>query len=178
MQKTAAAVLAGVAAAFALGSIPAWAQNAEPPAVQPGPPPGFLLSLNTEQLQAVVADLELPYEARREADGSTTLVIEFPTAEASLYQYIDNRRLVGLRLSAGYATRTKPTAEVVNAFNRRNRFTKVFLDDDKDPFLVMDLDVGSGLTRSALMEFFEEYERSIAVFESTVLNRRPAPAGQ
>ncbi len=176
--------LLGLAVGLSFAALPAAAQQGPTPLKQadapaPPAPTGYLLSLNNEQLQSVLAELELQFTSEPGPDNSTTMVIDFAGTKASLYQYVENRRITGLRLSAGFAVRAKPTADAVNAFNRGARFAKCYVDEDQDPFLVMDLDVAHGLTRLALMEWVLAYEESLEPFGVQVLGRRPrAPAGQ
>jgi hypothetical protein len=176
--------LLGFAVGLSFAALPAAAQQGPTPLKQadqaaPPAPTGYLLSLNNEQLQSVLAELELQFSSEPGPDNSTTMVIDFGGTKASLYQYIESRKITSLRLSAGFSVRAKPTADAVNAFNRASRYAKCYVDDDQDPFLVMDLDVAHGLTRLALMEWVLAYEESLEPFGVQVLGRRPkSPAGQ
>ena len=64
--------------------------------------------------------------------------------------------------------------EPANAWNSENRFSKVFIDDEKDPFLVDDLRV-TGLPPAEVERSLKEFKASLDLFEKEVLGGTQAP---
>lgn len=89
----------------------------------------------------------------------------------SIYQYrqgTDKAKISSLGYVSVWDLPSGMPLEPVNAWNSENRFSKVFLDEDKDPFLVDDLRV-TGLPPAEVERSLKEFKASLELFEKEVL---------
>jgi hypothetical protein len=63
-------------------------------------------------------------------------------------------RCKALQFSAGFDLKTPLTLEKINEWNRKNRYLKAYLDDDKDPYVQYDVNVNAGRTVAGLDDDF------------------------
>lgn len=66
-------------------------------------------------------------------------------------------------------TGTNATLAKVNQWNRTRWFSKAYLDDDGDPWLIFDLDLRGGVTVGRVKTFVRSIRSSMAPFEREVL---------
>lgn len=59
--------------------------------------------------------------------------------------------------------------EKINKWNMNKRFSRAYLDKDRDPVLESDLMVSDGTTREALSSFIQLYAQSLVSFRREVL---------
>lgn len=62
-----------------------------------------------------------------------------------------------IQLYAGFITDNSPTLTEMNAYNRDNRFGRVYIDNEDDPVIEMDIDLEDGGMSAALLEDNLEY---------------------
>lgn len=108
-------------------------------------------------------------EVRSSDDGSGkacfTLVSQ--GLEINLYQYTDGvatEVTTSLTISLGLDLETSPGLVLVNTFNERSRYCKVFLDESGDPYLVSDLDLVGGVTSETVQAFVERFLKAVPGF--------------
>jgi len=74
-----------------------------------------------------------------------------------------------------YAGWTNPdgkiTHEEVNDWNRDNRFSKAYLDDEGDPAIELDVSLERGVSQGNLDEWFDWWQTAIVSFEKEVINK-------
>lgn len=58
--------------------------------------------------------------------------------------------------------------EDINEWNRTKRFSRAYLDSDKDPVLESDLLANGGLTKKHVTEFFRLFTSSVQVFREFI----------
>lgn len=127
-------------------------------------------------LKSVFAEINTPYQARKDEDGSTTFVFNVGTVTGQLYQFLgEDGRVETLKLNVGYDLEKAPALTAINTFNERRRFGKAFLDVDGDPFLVSDIDVQSGITAGTLKAWLVRFRAIVPLFEMEVIKgQKPA----
>jgi len=64
---------------------------------------------------------------------------------------------------------SRPSQEKLNAWNRTKRYSKTFLDKDRDPVLLLDLDLAGGITVARIKDFALTVKASIRAFADEVL---------
>ena len=95
----------------------------------------------------------------------------------SIYQYrqgTDKTKISSLGYVSVWDLENGMPLEPANAWNSENRFSKVFIDDEKDPFLVDDLRV-TGLPPAEVERSLKEFKASLDLFEKEVLGGTQAP---
>lgn len=65
-----------------------------------------------------------------------------------------NGRCKAIQFSAGFDLKTPMAFEQINTWNRKNRYLKAYLDDDRDPYVQYDVNVNAGRTFSGLDDDF------------------------
>ena len=81
------------------------------------------------------------------AEGTTFKIYFYDCDEAKL-------RCKALQFSAGFDLKTPLALEKANEWNRKNRYLKVYLDDDGDPYVQYDVNVNAGRTLAGLDDDF------------------------
>jgi hypothetical protein len=133
----------------------------------------LLMRMTDPQIMATLAYIGLEYEtARVSSDNTTKFRIQMDGTVVNLYQYKDEDGIIdSLRLSAGYDLETGPSLEAINDFSKTNRFCTIYLDSEKDPFIVYDLDVRGGVTRDAMKGVFLRFNDAVKDFESELIGK-------
>ena len=57
----------------------------------------------------------------------------------------------------------------INAWNAGKRYSRSYLDEEKDPCLELDLDLAGGVTRERIVDFLLTCKQSLATCEKEVL---------
>ena len=70
------------------------------------------------------------------------------------YDCSPEKRCKALQFSSGFDLKTPMKLEQANEWNRKNRYLKVYLDDDSDPYVQYDVNVNAGRTVSGLDDDF------------------------
>ncbi len=121
-------------------------------------------------IKAVFAEINTPYQARKDSDGSTTFVYTVGSVTGQLYEFLgEDGKVESLKLNVGYDVEKAPPLAAINSFNEKRRFGKAFLDADGDPFLVSDLDVQFGINNGALKAWIVRFRAIVPLFELEVI---------
>lgn len=121
-------------------------------------------------IKGVFTDINTPYQARKDDDGSTTFIFSVGTVTGQLYEFLgEDGKVESLKLNVGYDLDKAPSLSAINSFNEKRRFGKAFLDADGDPFLVSDLDVQFGINTGALKAWMVRYRAIVPLFELEVV---------
>ena len=75
-----------------------------------------------------------------------------------------SERCASLELAAGFSTGGKFDVSQINGWNYDNRWCRAYYDDDKDPWLRMNIDLWPGGTYEALGARFETWNRTLGRF--------------
>lgn len=94
------------------------------------------------------------------ADGQTFKIYFYDCSEA--------KRCKALQLSAGFDMKQGMTLEKANEWNRKNRYLKVYLDDDLDPYVQYDINVNAGRTMAGLDDDFGVWTGMIGDFTTFI----------
>lgn len=121
-------------------------------------------------IKAVFAEINTPYQARKDSDGSTTFVFSVGSVTGQLYEFLgEDGKVESLKLNVGYDMDKAPPLPAINGFNEKRRFGKSYLDVDGDPFLVSDLDVQFGINNGALKAWIVRFRAIVPLFEMEVV---------
>jgi len=78
------------------------------------------------------------------------------------------KRCKALQFSAGFDLKQGLTLAKANEWNRKNRYLKVYLDDDGDPYVQYDVNVNAGRTISGLDDDFSVWTGMIGDFTTFI----------
>lgn len=78
------------------------------------------------------------------------------------------KRCKALQFSAGFDLKQGLTLAKANEWNRKNRYLKVYLDDDGDPYVQYDVNVNAGRTLSGLDDDFSVWTGMIGDFTTFI----------
>lgn len=74
-----------------------------------------------------------------------------------------------IQFASGFDMDQGTTPGVVNEWNANKRFGKVYLDDEKDPFIEMDISlVGGGISRDNFRDNLEKWEQLVGDFQKHI----------
>lgn len=172
MKRASLTVLSAIALAGCLVGYTSRPAVAEPPQLNQ-----LLVSVNDEQIQAILDGMEIEYETFKDEEDLTAFRMQMGETVVNLYQYQMDGRIKSWRLSAGYDVNRDPGVDKVNAYNRKYRFAYCYLDSERDPFLVSDLDISAGITQQAIRNYISIYGEALDLFESEVLGMTPGDTG-
>lgn len=94
------------------------------------------------------------------ADGQTFKIYFYDCDEA--------KRCKALQFSAGFDLKEPLKLEKANEWNRKNRYLKVYLDDDGDPYVQYDVNVNAGRTMAGLDDDFGVWTGMIGNFTTFI----------
>ncbi len=77
-------------------------------------------------------------------------------------------RCGALQFSAGFDRKEPLALEKANEWNRKNRYLKVYLDDDGDPYVQYDVNVNAGRTVSGLDDDFGVWTSMLGEFTTFI----------
>jgi hypothetical protein len=78
------------------------------------------------------------------------------------------KRCKALQFSAGFDLKQGLTLAKANEWNRKNRYLKVYLDDDGDPYVQYDVNVNAGRTIAGLDDDFGVWTGMIGNFTTFI----------
>ncbi len=73
-----------------------------------------------------------------------------------------------LQFSAGFDLRDGLSLESANSWNREKRYGTVYLDEENDPYLQMDVNIDYGVTEENFVDNFNLYTRLLEDFEDYI----------
>ncbi|WP_165184892.1 YbjN domain-containing protein [Caulobacter soli] len=89
---------------------------------------------------------------------------EGQTFKIYFYDCDATKRCKALQFSAGFDMKEGLKLEKANEWNRKNRYLKVYLDDDNDPYVQYDVNVNAGRTLAGLDDDFGVWTGMIGQF--------------
>jgi len=116
------------------------------------PSPGAVLtSISGEEMAQLVREEGYSAELDRDSRGDPMIRFQVAGYTCLLFFYgVQDDRADSLQFRAAF--RENVPIEKVNEWNRRKRFLKVYLDEDGDLNMDMDVDLEGGVTRDYLLE--------------------------
>ena len=80
----------------------------------------------------------------------------------------DGKDCNSIQFSAGFDMANGLEMSSVNDWNTRKRYGKVYLDDENDPYIEMDMMVGTGMSRALFEENLSVWDRMISDFKDHI----------
>ena len=153
----------------ALSAIPATAQTTSstdaPPAAQ------NIMASNPQDIAAKLQDFGYRTELTKDEQGDPKIKSSAGGANFSVYFYgcDNNVDCTSIQLSAGFDLDAGTTLEVINEWNAGKRYGKVYLDDEKDPYIEMDIELeGAGIPVETFRMNMETWDKIVADFQTHI----------
>lgn len=98
---------------------------------------------------------------RSALDGSKFAII--------FYGCTKNRACQTIQFYAGFKSEGKVSIEAMNDWNKTNRFSRAYIDNDEDPVIEMDVDLDDGgMSRALFEDNFEFWEVLVPEFKKVI----------
>lgn len=153
LSKLLTCTLASLSLAFGVFSAPAMAQNVVADAEQIA----SVMQKSGYRAEVVGEDGEKRY-IRSGAGGKTFAVFMFGCDD-------DGNNCKTIQLYAGFKTDDPPSLELMNTYAAKKRWGRIYLDDDRDPVIEMDIDLeDGGLSEELFIDNLEYWEVVMANF--------------
>jgi type 1 fimbria pilin len=132
-----------------------WSSGAALAADQKNVSPASSGMVRSQDPQSLVAAmLAGKYEAKlgkdKVGDPMITSAVQGTAFQVYFYNCTANKECATITFHSGYALQNKPTADLINQWNRAKRFGRAYLDKVGDPILEMDIDLDDGGISPAL----------------------------
>jgi hypothetical protein len=150
------ALALGSAVTPAIAKVPA-ARSESAPAMTQAAPAGIVTQLSNSQVAAALKRLGFEYKAT-DKDPSN-FVFTMDDYKVVLLNYPNS-----IQLYAGFKSGGKVSLETINTWNREKRFSRAYIDSDKDAVLESDLDLEGGVSNGAIDEFIRTFRTSLKDF--------------
>ena len=120
--------------------------------------------------QAIMAEMQrLGYRAEMTTDdqGDPKIKSAAGGANFSIYFYgcEAGKDCTSIQFSAGFDTTNGLDMAVANDWNTRKRYGKVYLDDERDPYIEMDIDMDGGMRTELFADNLGIWDRMLADFQ-------------
>lgn len=121
-------------------------------------------------IRQMMIEFGLPVTQESDAAGDPKLESRIDGTHFTVYFYDCDKTMCGaIQFSAGFDLDQPLATERVNEWNRGTRFGKVYLDDDSDPFIVMDVELGSdGIGRKNFDSVLDTWRVVLSDFRSFI----------
>lgn len=122
-----------------------------------------------EEVAKVMTEKGLKTEVTTDKDGDPLIRTFSKDTKYGVFFYGCNAksRCNSIQFSAGFSVKGIG-AEQVLQWNRTKRFGRVYLDDDKEPWIEMDMDVEHGATVAALANNFDRWDGVLTEFKKFI----------
>ena len=146
------------------------AAESEPP---PAPPPVSLHpipdgGLTIEELRAWLENEGYAVKVVTGESGKPHILTQTQGSPLNIFLGdCKGERCASLELASGFSTHGQFDISQINAWNYDNRWCRAHYDDDKDPWLRMNIDLSPGGTYEALSERVDIWNRTLGRFIST-----------
>lgn len=125
---------------------------------------------NAKLIMTIIQDEGYSISMDQEDNGNPVLVGKLDGSEYRVYFYgcDSGNGCDSIQFSTGYNLNDGMTLESVNEWNRGKRFAKVYLDDDMDPWMEMDINLDGGVTRRNMQDTMDYWRLLMNAFEDHI----------
>ena len=117
------------------------------------------------------------YQAKLGADkGGDPMItsgVSGTTFQIFFYNCTDNKDCATVQFHSGYDLKTPASVDLINKWNRDQRFGRAFVDKDNDPILQMDIDLDDGgISELLFLDNLEFWAILVGKFEQHIGYRK------
>ena len=153
---------------FALMAAPAaLAQTTTTTRPADAPPADMIHAEAPEAMVAAMQDLGYRAALTTDDQGDPKIKSAAGGANFSVYFYgcTAGKDCNSIQFSAGFDMKEAPSSDVVNDWNRHNRYGQVSLDSENDPYIEMDIAMKGGLPRDLFETNLSIWDNMLADFQ-------------
>jgi Putative bacterial sensory transduction regulator len=168
--------LALVLSTTAFGEDPAPAPVSEALAVAadlaPSAPacPTLYTEIAGPELLEIVRSLDIEPDVHEIREGAPYLTFTTNNFKMVIFTFdCDDDSCSWIQMYAGFATKKKPKAKVVNAYNQNWRSGRAYVDAEGDAVYERDLDLSGGVTRQTIVNWLEDFRQAVPNFADTIV---------
>jgi hypothetical protein len=154
------ALALGSAVTPAIAKVPA-ARSESTSAMAKPAPAGIVTKLSNAQAAAVLKRMGFEYETI--AKDPSSFIFSIDGYKVVLVNYPNS-----LQLSAVFSFDGKVSLENINTWNREKRFSRAYIDSEKDAVIESDLDLEGGVSNEAIDEFIRTFRASLGDFAKQI----------
>lgn len=130
-------------------------------------------SISPADPQAIVDAMQkLGYRAELTTDdqGDPKIKSAASGANFSVYFYgcTSGKDCTSIQFSAGFDTDKGLDMQVANDWNTKKRYGKVYLDDERDPYIEMDVNMEGGIPNALFEDNLSIWDRMLADFQAHI----------
>lgn len=122
-------------------------------------------------IRLLMADFGLKVDADTDSDGDPRLSSRIDGTYFGVYFYDckDGHQCQSIQFSTGFDLDDPMSLEKVNEWNRDRRFGKVYLDDEGDPYIEMDINVDiDGVGKENFSDSLDIWRRVLSSFRDYI----------
>ena len=130
-----------------------------------------IMASNPEQVAAALQTFGYRAELTKDDQGDPKIKSSAGGANFSIYFYGCDKNIncSSIQLSSGFDLETGTTLDLINEWNANKRFGKVYLDDEKDPYIEMDIEMeGAGIPEETFRMNMETWDKIVADFQTHI----------
>jgi hypothetical protein len=101
-----------------------------------------------------------------DADGDILVKME---DRSVFFLVAPNKESIQAKVAWRTSDATRPSSDKINIWNRSRKYSKAYFDNNRDPFLALDLDLAGGVTVARIKDFARTVHVSVTTFASEVL---------
>ena len=132
--------------------------------------PALVSAEDPDALMAIIR--ELGFQAKLEEDNIGDPVIRSSSGGVDFrvyfYECKNNKRCKSLHFSVGYDLAAGSSLDAMQEWNADKRFASAYLDDERDPFLQMDVNTDGGITQTNFENSFQLWQSLKGEFEQFI----------
>jgi hypothetical protein len=128
-------------------------------------PDDVMEQITTTQIESLLKELELKYTTGKDNEGKDSYTLDVGGLKVTLFLYGgEEKSAESLSLSTAWDLENWMGMEKVNEWNMERRWTKAWLDNEKDPFLDSSFDFAGGTTMGGVKNWIGNYFSDVSDF--------------
>ncbi len=110
-----------------------------------------LTSASGPEIEGILREMGFGPELTTDSKGDPKILFGVEGIRCLVFFYeVKDGRAGSIQFCSGFSDKLTPAT--ANEWNRGKRFLKVYLDEDSEPYVDMDVDLAGGVTREYIME--------------------------
>ncbi len=126
---------------------------------------------NPQAIAGLLKDIGYRAELTKDDTGDPKIESAAAGVNFSIYFYgcTDGKACSSIQFSSGFDLDSALNMSSVNDWNTRKRYGKVYIDDEGDPYLEMDINLaGGGITEDSFRDSLDSWERLLSDFQEHI----------
>ncbi len=132
---------------------------------------GSVVAENPEAIAKLLQDWGYRAQLKKDDQGDPQIDSSTAGVNYTIYFYgcEGGRNCTSIQLSSGFDLTDGTTLAVVNDWNTNKRYSKVYLDDQNDPFIEIDVNLyGGGISEETFRDTLDLWDRLLADFQTHI----------